>query len=64
MVRFKRALEYYQLEGWVTEHCNIVFEISNMFRCLAGFEADVTRRRLMHKQRLEERTGTPRCETV
>ena len=51
MVRFKKALDYYQLEGWVTEHCNIVFEISNMFRCLAGFEPDPTRRRLMHKQR-------------
>lgn len=29
---FKRALEHYQLDGWVTEHCNILFEISNLYR--------------------------------
>jgi len=37
---FKRALQYYQLDGWVTEHCNIVFEMSNLYRCgvLKGVE--------------------------
>jgi hypothetical protein len=30
---FKEALQYYQLEGWVTEHCNILFEMSNLYRC-------------------------------
>lgn len=29
---FKRALEHYQLDGWVTEHCNILFEMSNLYR--------------------------------
>jgi hypothetical protein len=30
---FKAALEHYQLDGWVTEHCNILFEMSNLYRC-------------------------------
>jgi hypothetical protein len=29
---FKAALEHYQLDGWVTEHCNILFEMSNLYR--------------------------------
>lgn len=29
---FKRALQHYQLDGWVTEHCNILFEMSNLYR--------------------------------
>jgi hypothetical protein len=32
MTHFKAALEYYQLDGWVTEHVNILMEMSNMFR--------------------------------
>jgi hypothetical protein len=28
----KAALEYYQLDGWVTEHVNILFEMSNLYR--------------------------------
>lgn len=30
--RFKHALQFYQLDGWVTEHVNIVMEISNLYR--------------------------------
>ncbi|WIA28810.1 hypothetical protein OEZ86_011339 [Tetradesmus obliquus] len=48
---FKQALQYYQLEGWVTEHCNILFEMSNLYRCLAGFEADAHKRCVMHRSR-------------
>lgn len=29
---FKEALQYYKLEGWVTEHCHILFEMSNLHR--------------------------------
>lgn len=29
---FKAAMEHYQLDGWVTEHCNILMEISNLYR--------------------------------
>jgi hypothetical protein len=32
MLRYKAALENYVLDGCVTEHCNIVMEISNMYR--------------------------------
>ena len=28
----RAALEYYQLDGWVTEHVNILFEMSNLYR--------------------------------
>jgi hypothetical protein len=52
MTRFKAALEFYELDGHVTEHVNILMEVSNCYRCLAGFEPDVTRRRLMHAQRV------------
>jgi hypothetical protein len=29
---FREALQYYKLDGWVTEHCNILFEMSNLYR--------------------------------
>eukprot|EP00775_Hariotina_reticulata_P006308 gene6308-6543_t len=48
---FREALQYYKLDGWVTEHCNILFEMSNLYRCLAGFEADAHKRCVMHRQR-------------
>lgn len=51
MPGFKFALEYYQLEGWVTEHVNILMEMSNLYRCLAGFETAASRRLAMQKQR-------------
>lgn len=51
MPRFKTALEYYKLDGWVTEHVRIVMEMSNLYRCLAGFEGDHRRRCAMHKAR-------------
>ncbi|GAX74504.1 hypothetical protein CEUSTIGMA_g1953.t1 [Chlamydomonas eustigma] len=51
MLRYKAALEHYQLDGFVTEYCDIVMEISNMYRCLIGFEADVHRKCLMQRQR-------------
>lgn len=34
MTYFKEAMDYYKLDGWVTEHGNIVMEISNLFRCV------------------------------
>eukprot|EP00955_Chlamydomonas_euryale_P115648 366366-Chlamydomonas_euryale.AAC.31 len=33
-IRVQEALEYYQLDGWVTEHINILMEISNAYRCV------------------------------
>lgn len=32
MPRFNSAVEYYKLDGWVTEHVSIQLEVSNMYR--------------------------------
>ncbi|GFR52201.1 hypothetical protein Agub_g14740, partial [Astrephomene gubernaculifera] len=53
MPYFKSALSYYQLDGWVTEHVNILMDMSNMYRCLAGFEADLPRCAAMHRCRAQ-----------
>jgi hypothetical protein len=39
---FKEALQYYKLEGWVTEHCNILFEMSNLYRCVGNLSGCVS----------------------
>ena len=44
-------MEHYQLDGWVTEHANLLMDISNLYRCLAGFEADPHRSCVMHRAR-------------
>ncbi len=36
MPRFKAALSYYLLDGWVTEHVNILMDMSNMYRHVAA----------------------------
>lgn len=36
MTHYKKALEYYELDGWVTEHCNTQMEISNLYRHATG----------------------------
>ncbi|MEW5303813.1 MAG: hypothetical protein WDW36_006468 [Sanguina aurantia] len=51
MAHFKKALEYYLLDGWVTEHIETLMDQSNLYRCLAAFEPDVHRRCVMHKAR-------------
>ncbi|KAG2449609.1 hypothetical protein HYH02_005142 [Chlamydomonas schloesseri] len=50
---FKAALSYYQLDGWVTDHVGILMDMSNMYRCLAGFEADPGRAAAMHRCRAQ-----------
>lgn len=52
--QFKAALEYFQLDGWVTEYVDIKMDVCNLYRCLAGFEADSHRRCAMHKQRIKQ----------
>jgi hypothetical protein len=32
MPRFAAALAHYQLDGWVTEHVQILFDMSNLYR--------------------------------
>ncbi|GIL62529.1 hypothetical protein Vafri_16742, partial [Volvox africanus] len=53
MPYFKAALSYYQLDGWVTDHVGIIMDMSNMYRCLAGFEADPARAAAMHRCRAQ-----------
>ncbi|GIM16325.1 hypothetical protein Vretimale_18959, partial [Volvox reticuliferus] len=53
MPYFKEALSYYQLDGWVTDHVGIIMDMSNMYRCLAGFEAGPTRAAAMHRCRAQ-----------
>ena len=52
LARFQRALEYYVLDGFVTEHVSILNDISNCYRSLIGFEADLERKARMYKARL------------
>eukprot|EP00201_Polytomella_parva_P023168 CAMPEP_0175042616 /NCGR_PEP_ID=MMETSP0052_2-20121109/2680_1 /TAXON_ID=51329 ORGANISM="Polytomella parva, Strain SAG 63-3" /NCGR_SAMPLE_ID=MMETSP0052_2 /ASSEMBLY_ACC=CAM_ASM_000194 /LENGTH=312 /DNA_ID=CAMNT_0016305483 /DNA_START=219 /DNA_END=1157 /DNA_ORIENTATION=+ len=53
MPLYRQALEYYCLDGWVTEHVNILMEMSNLYRSLAGFEPDSARRAAMNLQRIK-----------
>ncbi|KAG2428764.1 hypothetical protein HXX76_011465 [Chlamydomonas incerta] len=53
MPYFKEALAYYQLDGWVTDHVGIIMDMSNMYRCLAGFEADPGRAAAMQRCRAQ-----------
>lgn len=41
--QFKKALEYYKLDGFVTEHIGIVRTISQLYKYLAFFETDSNR---------------------
>jgi hypothetical protein len=45
---FKEALQYYKLEGWVTEHCNILFEMSNVYRCVGRAVVSAVWRTCLH----------------
>ncbi|KAF5833677.1 KIF-1 binding protein C terminal-domain-containing protein [Dunaliella salina] len=49
--RFNAALEYYKLDGWVTEYVTTQLEVSNLYRVLAAFEQDPKRCAAMHKLR-------------
>lgn len=40
-----RALQYYKLDGWVTEHVQTQLDVSNAYRLLAAFDAESPRRR-------------------
>ncbi|KAG2493223.1 hypothetical protein HYH03_008639 [Edaphochlamys debaryana] len=53
MPLFKEATAYYALDGWVTDHVGILMDLSNMYRCLAGFEPDPSRVAAMHRCRAQ-----------
>ena len=50
--QFKKALEYYLLDGYVTEHINISRDISQSYKNLSFFESDNNRIFAMIERRL------------
>ncbi|XP_061522788.1 KIF-binding protein [Phycodurus eques] len=48
-----QAKEYFQMDGYVTDHIEILQDHSALFRALAFFEEDVERRCKMHKRRVD-----------
>lgn len=48
-----QAKEYFQMDGYVTDHVEILQDHSALFRSLAFFEEDVERRCKMHKRRVD-----------
>uniref|UniRef100_A0AAQ5YV87 KIF-binding protein n=1 Tax=Amphiprion ocellaris TaxID=80972 RepID=A0AAQ5YV87_AMPOC len=47
------AKEYFQMDGYVTDHIEILQDHSSLFRALAFFEEDLERRCKMHKRRVD-----------
>ena len=50
-LNFREALTHYRLDGWVTEHCTILIDVSNLYKQLAPFEADLHRKCVLHRHR-------------
>lgn len=48
-----QAKEYFQMEGHVTDHVEILQDHSALFRTLAFFEEDLEARCKMHKRRID-----------
>ncbi|KAM6943024.1 KIF-binding protein [Xenentodon cancila] len=48
-----QAKEYFQMDGYVTDHIEILQDHSALFRALAFFEEDLERRCKMHKRRID-----------
>ncbi|XP_033839696.1 KIF-binding protein [Periophthalmus magnuspinnatus] len=48
-----QAKEYFQMDGYVTDHIEILQDHSALFRVLAFFEEDLERRCKMHKRRVD-----------
>lgn len=45
--------DYFKLDGFVTDHCEILRDLSDLYAALAFFEADTSRKCKMHKRRLD-----------
>ncbi|XP_063333255.1 KIF-binding protein [Pelmatolapia mariae] len=48
-----QAKDYFQMDGYVTDHIEILQDHSALFRSLAFFEEDLERRCKMHKRRVD-----------
>lgn len=53
LTRLKKALEFYILDGYVTEHIDILEDQSSLYRELSFFETDVDRKCLMFQRRVD-----------
>ena len=51
--QFKRALEWYILDGFVTEHVLITQGQSSLYRHLAKIDTDTSRIVMMHQRRIQ-----------
>lgn len=45
--------EYFKLDGFVTDHCEILRDISDLYSALAFFDPDLSRKSKMQKRRLD-----------
>ena len=52
LMSFTKALQYFVIDGFVTEHVEIKQSMSSMYRSLAAFEEDKSRSCKMHKRRI------------
>ena len=51
--QYKKAMEYYLLDGFVTENCQCQQGISQLYKHLSKLEEDSSRIILMHQRRIE-----------
>ncbi|KAK3233968.1 hypothetical protein CYMTET_55763 [Cymbomonas tetramitiformis] len=51
MPHFREAAKYYILDGFVTEHINILMDVSGLYKHLAHFDPDTHRQCVMHRKR-------------
>jgi hypothetical protein len=56
------AKEYFKLDGYVTDHCEIVRDLSDLYGALIFYEEDLERRCKMHKRRLD--MLVPICDEI
>jgi hypothetical protein len=56
------AKEFFKLDGYVSDHCEIIRDISDLYSCLLFFEEDLDRRCKMYKRRLD--ILIPTCEEI
>eukprot|EP00300_Choanocystis_sp_HF-7_P007943 c15606_g1_i1.p1 GENE.c15606_g1_i1~~c15606_g1_i1.p1 ORF type:complete len:634 (+),score=169.64 c15606_g1_i1:44-1903(+) len=48
----ERSKEYFVLDGWVTDHLEVLTELSQMYANLANFESDIPRKCKMLKRKI------------
>lgn len=54
--------DYFKLDGFVTDHCEVLRDLSDLYAALIFFEPDPSRKCKMHKRRLD--LLEPVCEAI